>query len=139
MVQGRQACGGIVSDHEDVRSGKVLAVAKHPADRMDYWLKVGYRDSKTALVHMLMSCGAFVAAMIQLLCFLDPSCFSRKDLFSPDVAIAAAQCHFTKDGLPTSCCWMSEVTWQRANTGDLAEAAPLGYSSCSTFPWEHGN
>ncbi|CAL1154292.1 unnamed protein product [Cladocopium goreaui] len=58
VLQGLPPCGGIVSDHEDVRSGKVLAVAKHPTDhRMDYWLKVEYGDSKIAFVHMLMSCG----------------------------------------------------------------------------------
>eukprot|EP00435_Cladocopium_sp_Y103_P047501 s999_g14.t1 len=65
VLQGLQACGGIMSDHEDVRSGKVLAVAKHPTDyRMDYWLKVEYGDSKTAFVHMLMSCGSLAAALV---------------------------------------------------------------------------
>lgn len=54
----------MVSTHEDVKCGKVLAVAKHPTGRrMDYWLKVEYGDSKTALVHMLMSCGSLVAAL----------------------------------------------------------------------------
>lgn len=54
-----------MSDHEDVRSGKVLAVAKHPTDyRMDYWLKVEYGDSKIAFVHMLMSCGSLAAMLV---------------------------------------------------------------------------
>lgn len=65
VLQGLPPCGGIVSDHEDVRSGKVLAVAKHPTDhRMNYWLKVEYGDSKIAFVHMLMSCGSLAAVLV---------------------------------------------------------------------------
>ncbi|CAJ1378874.1 unnamed protein product [Effrenium voratum] len=58
VVEGLKLAGGVLSDHEDVRAGKVVQVAKHPEEfMMHYWLKVEYGDSKIAFVHTLMSCG----------------------------------------------------------------------------------
>lgn len=58
VVEGLKVCGGAVEEHEDVRGGKVLQVAKHPEEHMmQYWLKVEYGPSEIAFVHMLMSCG----------------------------------------------------------------------------------
>ena len=58
IVDGLYSCAGSAGEHEDVMTGKVLAVAKHPGEhRMQYWLKVEYGEARVALVHMLMSCG----------------------------------------------------------------------------------
>jgi len=58
VVEGLKLAGGAVSDHDDVRQGKVLQVAKHPEEHMmQYWLKVEYGSGKIAFVHTLMSCG----------------------------------------------------------------------------------
>lgn len=59
IVDGLYSCAGSAGEHEDVMTGKVLAVAKHPGEhRMQYWLKVEYGEARVALVHMLMSCGS---------------------------------------------------------------------------------
>ena len=58
VVEGLKCAGGVVSDHDDVREGKVVQVAKHPEGSMlQYWLKVEYGSGKIAFVHTLMSCG----------------------------------------------------------------------------------
>ena len=57
VVEGLKLAGGVLSDHPDVREGKVLQVAKHPEEHMmQYWLKVEY-SGQIAFVRTLMSCG----------------------------------------------------------------------------------
>lgn len=58
VVEGLKLAGGVVSDHADVREGRVIQVAKHPSEHMmQYWLKVEYGTGQIAFVHTLMSCG----------------------------------------------------------------------------------
>lgn len=58
VVEGLKLAGGVVSDHADVREGRVIQVAKHPSEHMmHYWLKVEYGPGQIAFVHTLMSCG----------------------------------------------------------------------------------
>ena len=59
IVSGLECASGAIEDHEEVRYGKVVQVAKHPQEMvMQYWLKVEYgEEKKIAFVHTLMSCG----------------------------------------------------------------------------------